>query len=77
MNTFFVWTFWDLFDVLVIISMICSGITIILIRYIKERRCKHDGEIRETSSCDAICIKCGKNLGFIGKIRSDKIKNNE
>ena len=33
---------------------------------LKESRCNHDGRVKETSSCDAFCAQCGKNLGFIG-----------
>jgi hypothetical protein len=33
-------------------------------------RCKHDGGVHETMACDAICRKCGKNLGFIGSLNS-------
>ena len=32
-------------------------------------RCRHDGGVNETQACDAICRKCGKNLGFIGSWR--------
>jgi hypothetical protein len=35
----------------------------------REWRCKHDGGVSETMACDAICVKCGKNLGFIGAWR--------
>jgi len=28
----------------------------------------------ETRSCDGICIRCKKNLGFIQKLRNDKTK---
>ena len=31
-------------------------------------RCKHP-RYHETSSCDAICLECGKNLGFIQRWR--------
>lgn len=36
--------------------------------YIKQIRCKHD-TYRETTACDAVCTDCGKNLGFIQKLR--------
>jgi hypothetical protein len=36
----------------------------------RQRKCKHDGRINETQACDAICAKCGKNLGFIGSLRN-------
>lgn len=39
---------------------------------LRQRGCKHDGAIHETQACDAICTKCGKNLGFIGAWRNRK-----
>lgn len=30
--------------------------------------CKHE-RYRETRACDAICINCGRNLGFIQPLR--------
>lgn len=36
---------------------------------VKQWRCKHDEGVNETRACDAICRKCGKNLGFIGNWR--------
>ena len=35
----------------------------------RQAHCSHDGGIGENSACDAICWKCGKNLGFIGTWR--------
>lgn len=39
--------------------------------YFRQLKCKHDGGVNETQACDAICRKCGKNLGFIGTWRKD------
>lgn len=41
----------------------------------RHRKCAHQ-RIRETMGCDAICIECAKNLGFIGAWR-DKKKGGE
>jgi hypothetical protein len=41
---------------------------IILPRLIRQSLCSH-AHYHETSSCDAICNDCGRNLGFIGRIR--------
>lgn len=38
----------------------------------RQAKCKHDGSVIETSSCDAICNQCGKNLGFIGTWRKSR-----
>jgi hypothetical protein len=34
----------------------------------KQSKCQHP-RVHETQSCDAICLECGKNLGFIGAWR--------
>lgn len=36
----------------------------------RKSRCRHDGGFGETEACDAICHKCGANLGFIGTWRA-------
>jgi hypothetical protein len=36
----------------------------------RKSRCRHDQGINETQACDAICRRCGKNLGFIGSWRN-------
>ena len=43
-------------------------------QYLRESRCKHDKGVRETHACHAICIECGKDLGFIGTWRDKNIK---
>jgi len=40
-------------------------------RVIRQSRCKHD-RVFETGSCDAVCIECRKNLGFIGTWRDQQ-----
>lgn len=39
-------------------------------------RCKH-AKFREDSACDAICCKCGRNLGFILTVREARNKREE
>ena len=39
---------------------------------LRQWRCKHDNGVTETMACDAICRKCGKNLGFIGNLVMDQ-----
>lgn len=39
-------------------------VAFVLPRLIQQARCRHR-RYMETRSCDAICIACGKNLGFI------------
>ena len=61
----FIYTIVDVFSVIIISLIVIWEVT----RRITEARCKHDGGVNETSACDAICRKCGKNLGFIGNWR--------
>lgn len=37
--------------------------------WIKQSLCKHNGSVGENMACEAICRKCGKNLGFIGSYK--------
>ena len=68
----FIYTIGDLLTLLVIISTIATAIVVGVIQWRKQSRCKHDGGYTETQACDAICRRCGKNLGFIGKLRDKK-----
>ncbi len=52
---------------LVIVASIAASIP----RVIRQLRCGHE-RVHETGSCDAICSKCGKNLGFIGTWRKNR-----
>lgn len=38
--------------------------------YLRKKFCKHE-KYRETRACNAVCIKCGKNLGHIKDSRID------
>lgn len=62
-------------DIVVLLSLgIIIIFTIILgiKTAIKQKFCKH-ANFFENGSCDAICRSCGKNLGFIGRLK-EKIK---
>lgn len=39
-----------------------------VVRAVKRMLCRHD-RVRETRACDAVCMDCGENLGFIGTYR--------
>jgi len=57
------------------IFLVLAGIillSIVLPEFVKQWKCKHE-TYYENGSCDAICRNCGKNLGFIGRIRGNKI----
>lgn len=67
----FIWTISDAITlglVSLVLVVVCG---MNLLRIIQEGRCPHDGGVNETSACDAICRKCGKNLGFIGTWRKE------
>jgi len=68
----FIYTIGDILTVLAIVLAIATITIISVIQWYKESRCKHDGGYNETQACDAICRQCGKNLGFIGKLRDKK-----
>lgn len=60
-------------DVVGVLLLTIAGV-IWLAHLAKQYFCKHE-EYWENGSCDAICHKCGKNLGFIGEVR--KMRQNE
>lgn len=78
-NGFFARIGWALAEVLPIL-MVGLIIAAIFAPYAirswwRTRRCHHE-RFFETSTCDAICTDCGKNLGFIGAWQ-EKIEKKE
>jgi hypothetical protein len=71
MNSIIVWTISDIIDLTVGILLVLFYAAINIALLFKQKNCKHE-KFNETSSCDAICQSCGKNLGFIGNVRRDK-----
>ena len=71
----FVWTLGDILAVLAAAILLVFVVYIWLVytlpRLFRQARCKHDGSVRETMACEAICNDCGKNLGFIGAWREN------
>lgn len=65
-----VWTIPDLINVLLLIIIGLVFGVLYLSTWWKQRHCPHDKGFGETSTCDAICRGCGKNLGFIGKFHN-------
>jgi len=65
----FIWTISDAIGLVVTVLLFLIAGLIWLESSIMQWRCKHDGNVSETSACAAICGKCGKNLGFIGTWR--------
>ena len=73
-QSIFVWTIGDVIGLLIVgLFLVVVGINHIL-TWIRKFRCPHNGKVRETMSCDAVCCKCGKNLGFIGTWRKNSQK---
>ena len=67
----FVFTMADVLT-LIVIAIIVTVYTIHEMKiWFKQQRCEHE-KYFETQACDAICSNCGKNLGFIGKVREKR-----
>lgn len=69
MSAFFVLTLSDVLELALGFFVICAAGVVGMSVWLRQSRCKHDGGVNETQACDAICKKCGKNLGFIGKLK--------
>lgn len=65
----FIWTVGDAIAIGLYALMALAMIAYVLCRIIRSALCKHDGGVWETMACDAVCNKCGVNLGFIGAWR--------
>ena len=61
-------TLGDIIGLAVLSIAVVATILISIIQRVQQSRCAHEF-VNETSSCDAICRHCGKNLGFIGNWR--------
>ena len=69
----FIYTLSDIFGLFIFGLMVFIYLCMRLPELVKQYFCKHE-KYSETSSCDAICKSCGKNLGFIGNVRKkDKL----
>lgn len=53
---------------LILVAMIAVAGTALRVYHVR-RNCAHKSGTYETRACEAICCKCGKNLGFIGRHR--------
>jgi hypothetical protein len=69
MNQIFVWTLGDVIGCIALALTLLIFGSFALMNMYEQWKCKHDGGVNETQACDAICKKCGKNLGFIGNYR--------
>ena len=62
----FIFNIGDIIGLAMIVLLALFAIYMYLPIWWKQKNCKHDGGVTETMSCEAICKKCGLNLGFIG-----------
>lgn len=53
--------------ILIVVYYILRGVVHILMK----PKCEHK-TFYETMACDAVCMECGKNMGFIGNIDRTK-----
>ena len=76
MEQFFVWTFSDAVAIVVVLAFALVFGFLWIMTFVEQALCSHDRGVTETQACDAICRKCGKNLGFIGAWREkNKVPN--
>lgn len=73
MGQIFVWTLSDVIYVAVGTLLFGAWGIVSAVTWWQQMRCKHDGQVNETRACEAICRKCGKNLGFIGNWRKSHV----
>lgn len=71
----FIYDLETIVGVFLIVVMGVWYLSIVIKEKLKQRRCTHE-RYSETSSCDAICHSCGKNLGFIGNLRKQRKSSN-
>jgi hypothetical protein len=72
----FIWSIADVIGITVITLLALCAAYVILIDWLKQLKCSHDGGVYETMACEAICEKCGKNLGSIGAWLAKKDNTN-
>lgn len=67
----FIWTINDAIGVALFFLFVIGSAIFFCLQALRQRRCKHD-RFFETPACNAICSRCGKNLGFIGTVRKQR-----
>lgn len=72
----FIWTLSDALAAVAVAFVLIVAFAVWLHRAAVQWWCKHDHGVVESRACDAICVWCGKNLGFIGAWR-DKQRRGE
>lgn len=59
---------YGMFVVMVLLVLFFNKLPI----WYRQRHCKHP-RVWETMACDAVCVDCRKNLGFIGTWRDQQV----
>jgi beta-lactamase regulating signal transducer with metallopeptidase domain len=72
MTTVFVVTIRDVVTIICVVVVLIACVTPLLLTLMRQRRCLHNEGVTETSTCDAICRKCRKNLGVHRNLDTEK-----
>ena len=67
----FIYTIGDIVWIVFLLLMLVILAIAAIERWARQAFCKHE-KYHETMACDAVCIKCGKNLGFIGGVQKER-----
>lgn len=67
----FVYTIGDIAGIAFLLLMLVIAAFGAIERYARQAFCKHE-KYFETMACDAVCRKCNKNLGFIGRVQEER-----
>lgn len=65
----FIWTISDALTAVLVAFVLIVALALFIRQSMVQWFCKHDHGVVESRACDAICVWCGKNLGFIGAWR--------
>lgn len=68
----FVYTIKDVIGITLVVLFIVVFTICRFIVAVRQSKCKHNGFIQEDQACNAHCVQCGKNLGFIGTWKSKR-----
>lgn len=67
----FIWTINDAIGVALFFLFVIASAIFFCVQALRQRWCKHR-QFFETRACDAVCSRCGKNLGFISTVREQR-----
>lgn len=67
----FIYAIGDIVGIAFLLLMLVILAIAAIERWARQAFCKHE-KYHETMACEAVCRKCGKNLGFIGRVRKER-----